>query len=42
MKWKLIKFAVLCYGTYKLLSIALVRKMLWVALKHEGQKLLPR
>ncbi len=42
MKWKIIKFAVLCYGTYKILSNALVRKVLWVVLKHESQKLLPR
>ena len=40
MKWKLFKIAAFCYGAYKILSNALVRKLLFVFLKHEGRKLL--
>lgn len=42
MKWKIFKFVAFCYGTYKILSNALVRKLLMVFIKHESQKLLPK
>lgn len=42
MKWKVFKFVAFCYGAYMILSNALVRKLLMVFIKHEGQKLLPR
>lgn len=41
-KFKIVKFAALCYGAYKLLSNALIRKLLFVFLKHEGRKLLTK
>lgn len=40
MKWKLFKAVALVYGAYKILSNALLRKVLFILLKHESQKLL--
>ena len=42
MKWKIFKFVAFCYGTYKILSNSLIRKMIMVFAKHEGRKLLPK